>query len=89
MYKKQQKLLEERGPVRIICYLEPIFNFKVEPHYGKFVLSLFIHHIIMILLGELKNDFKQNKVKFYIRARKYSSKQLQEMERLSSLYVSF
>ena len=88
MYKKQQKRLEERGPVRIICYLEPII-FKVEPHYGKFVLSLFIHHIIMILLGELKNDFKQNKVKFYIRARKYSSKQLQEMERLSSLYVSF
>lgn len=88
MYKKQQKCLEERGPVRIVCYLEPII-FKAELRYSKFVLSLFIRHIIMILLGELKNDFKQNKVKFYIRAHKYSSKQLQEMERLSSLYVNY
>ena len=42
MYKKQQKHLEERGPVRIICCLEPVI-FKVELHHSKFVLSQFVN----------------------------------------------
>lgn len=50
-------------------------------------IHVFIRHIIMSLLKEFKNDFKQNKVKLCIRAHKYSSKQ--EMGRLSGLNVNY